>query len=286
MQLVQIYGDPGVPLEVATDGTQLAATVSTHKHRLVEAFARLTEEQWATETRCDGWDARNLADHLADATEFFDYTLSRALEGEATRLLEGFDPRETPKQAAESRCDQSASEALAKLELAESRLQETLSAYEADERGQEVWNLMAEAPPGNCAARVSLQHCLFDSWLHERDLLLPLGITPVENGHEILATAAYLCALAGIASLATLDPHPAPGEVLRVGIPDQNATIEITVGLPTVVRIDHSETAVDVEAPGILLAEAMSGRSDLASIADPGTRPYAILSGALPFLSS
>lgn len=286
MQLVQIYGDPGVPLDVVTDGTQLAATVSAHKRRLVEAFRTLTDEQWATETRCGGWDARNLADHLADATGFFDYTLSRALEGEATRLLEGFDPKETPKQAAESRGVQSIREVLDKLELAESGLQETLSVYEADDRGSEVWNLMAEAPPGNCPARISLQHCLFDSWLHERDLLVPLDIAPTESRDEILATAAYLCALAGIASVTTLDPFPESGEVLRVGIPDQNATIEITVGLPTVVRIADSEAAADVEAPGILLAEAMSGRADLASIADPGTRPYAILGGALPFLSS
>lgn len=37
------------------------------------------------------------------------------------------------------------------------------------------WEALAEAPPGHITVSAVTHHALWDSWIHERDVLLPLG---------------------------------------------------------------------------------------------------------------
>ena len=292
MEMAQVYGEPGVPLTVEVDIPQLLGLLDQHRVRMLDTFRSLSDDEWRRETRCTGWDARDLAGHLTGATRFFSTTLDRARHGEATRLLEGFDPRESPAELARQLGDRPAAEVLDELEAADAKLRRVLDDYVHDPRGLGAWTSMAEGPPGNYAASLSLQHLFFDSWLHERDLLAGSGHVAPGDPHEAAAVATYLLGLAALASLLFLDPFPSEGETIALELDDADLILCALIGLPTVVRtisLADSDTrtppATLVCASATHLAEAMSGRDDLDAIVDRSSRIHAVLRGALPFLS-
>ncbi len=65
-----------------------------------------------------------------------------------------------------------------------------LASLSGDER-----TFPAEAPPGHLAISAVVHHALWDSWVHERDILLPLGATPAVELDEIAASLRYAAAL-------------------------------------------------------------------------------------------
>ena len=58
-----------------------------------------------------------------------------------------------------------------------------------------AWELPAEAPPGHVPLRALALHALWDSWVHERDVVIPLGLDPVEEDDEVTGSLAYVAAL-------------------------------------------------------------------------------------------
>ncbi|MDP1820606.1 MAG: hypothetical protein Q8K58_12055 [Acidimicrobiales bacterium] len=81
------------------------------------------------------------------------------------------------------------------------------------------WSAMAEAPLGHVPAHLSVNHFLFDSWVHEYDLMLPRGEQPQLEQAEVEAVIPYVLALAGVAtgSTATLDVRVTDPD-LRIGV--------------------------------------------------------------------
>ena len=57
------------------------------------------------------------------------------------------------------------------------------------------WATLGEAPPGHVALRAVALHALWDAWIHERDVLLPLGLPIVEEADEISDSLRYAAAL-------------------------------------------------------------------------------------------
>ena len=55
--------------------------------------------------------------------------------------------------------------------------------------------MLAEAPPGHIAIGLVAIHALWDSWVHERDMLIPLGLDPVVDDAEMEACLVYAAAL-------------------------------------------------------------------------------------------
>ena len=58
-----------------------------------------------------------------------------------------------------------------------------------------AWSSLAEAPPGHIAVNLVVLHALWDSWIHERDVLLPLGVDPVEEPDEVTGCLTYASAI-------------------------------------------------------------------------------------------
>ena len=59
----------------------------------------------------------------------------------------------------------------------------------------------AEAPPGHLSVSVVAHHALWDSWVHERDILVPLGVVPAVEADEVAACLRYAAALAPAVAL-------------------------------------------------------------------------------------
>ncbi len=281
---MSVYGDPGAPIQIDSSPAALLAATVRQRDRLLLAFRSLDDQEWVAMTRCDGWDARALGGHLAEACTFFAATLGSSRRGRPTRYLEDFDPRTSPERVATRSMEQTPAQILASLDEAESALRAVLADYDADS-DDSAWELPAEAPPGHVPARLSLQHALFDSWLHERDLLVPLGRTPPVHDDELMLVITYLAGLAALASLLHLDPFPTQGERLTLRDPLRRSSFEVHLGAPTRVTLRDDTGAAEVTADFVQLADAMSGRSALGELADPSGRPHQVLAGALRFLS-
>ena len=58
-----------------------------------------------------------------------------------------------------------------------------------------AWSTLAETPPGHLPIRLLAQHALWDSWIHERDIALPLGLTSALELDEVLSCLQYAAAL-------------------------------------------------------------------------------------------
>ncbi|MDQ1382329.1 MAG: hypothetical protein QOG65_3023 [Actinomycetota bacterium] len=90
---------------------------------------------------------------------------------------------------------------------------------------------MAEAPPGHLPSHLAVSHFLFDSWVHEHDLMLPRYERPIVDRLEGEVAVRYLIGLAEVATgartplqLRLTDPELWIGLAVTAGI------VEVTVG--------------------------------------------------------
>jgi uncharacterized protein (TIGR03083 family) len=172
--------------------------VTQQRQRLASVLAELSADEWAHPSRCAGWTVQDVVTHLVSTNGFWALSITSGLTGEPTRFLGSFDPVVTPAQLVDQVQGTPVADTLEQLVATNEALAAALEGL--DEAG---WASLAEAPPGHLPIRLVADHALWDSWVHERDILLPLGRTPVEDREEVrtclrygaaLGTALELCA--------------------------------------------------------------------------------------------
>lgn len=123
------------------------------------------------------------------------------------------------------------------------------------------WETLAEAPPGHLPIRIVAHHALWDAWIHERDIVLPLGIIPPEEADEVLASLRYVAALNPALAIGTGTATPG---VFAIESDSPKASLLLT--------ITESVTVADVEIPStvprlvgnaVQLVDALSIRGPL-----------------------
>lgn len=255
----QFYGGDGVPIEVPGTPEQVATAWRSHRERLRGWLADLDDDQWSAPTRCPAWRTREMVQHLISAAAFLGYTLHQCRCGEATRLLEGFDPQATPALAAAQFAGMSTRELLDELHATDARVAAEISAFSEDD-----WRSPAEAPPGHVPAYVSLDHFLFDSWVHERDVMLPVGETPPTVPDEAALVASYVAGLSGVAYV--IGTSPPPDVSLRLDLTDLDRCLSV--------EVRAGRTTVGFDGPGEPNASATAG--DLVDFATGRTSEAAV----------
>ncbi len=126
---------------------------------------------------------------------------------------------------------------------------------------EDQWSVVAEAPPGHVSLDALARHALWDAWVHERDVVLPLGMDPVEEPDEVRAGLEYAAGL-GPAFLAT-NGSKRSGTLALEGC-DPAAHVVVEAGETVVVREgDAPAGAVRIEGRSIDLVEALSFRGPL-----------------------
>ena len=166
------------------------------RRRMEAALRGLTDEQWRTPSRCEGWTVQDVVAHLIGTNGFWQLSIELGVGGSPTKFLVGFDPVATPEQMVEPMRSMTPAETLAELTKSTDALLGTVEAL--DEHG---WAATGESPVGHVRIRELVHHALWDSWIHERDVLLPLGITPVEEPDEVLSSLCYAAALTAALSI-------------------------------------------------------------------------------------
>jgi uncharacterized protein (TIGR03083 family) len=250
MQLSPRYGSDPL-IEVDGSPSAIAVPVARQRRRLAQVLESFTPEQWASPSRCDGWSARDVIVHLHSTNAFWTYSIAAGLGGAPTRLLAGFDPVASPAQLV----------AASPPEVLDRFTTSTLELVDAIEALDEAsWTVLAEAPPGHLRISAVAHHALWDSWIHERDILLPLGIEPAREADEITACLRYAAAL-GPAFAANAEASARGTLAVVASAPDIAFVVEI--GERVDVRAgDSGDAAADLtlRGPAVDLLDALSMR--------------------------
>jgi hypothetical protein len=222
----QFYGATGVPLRIDGDVEDPANAWQSQRVRVRAWLAAVPDAEWTGPTRCDSWDMTLLVRHMASASQFLGYTLHQAGDGVPTNLLQGFDSHDTVEAAAALLGDMTPGETREVLATMDAAVD-----VEIDCMREHGWSALAEAPPGNVPADLAVSHFLFDSWVHEYDLMLPRGEQPTLNALEAEVTVRYLVGLASVASgsATSLDLRLANPD-LRIGLEVVGDTVHVMVG--------------------------------------------------------
>ncbi len=255
MQLTPRYGfDPIITLDGPPSA--VAVPVIRQRRRLAAVLATLDEAQWATPTRCEGWTVRDVVLHLDSTNGFWAYSMTSGLRGEPTEVLATFDPVATPALLVSAEGDVTGPAALERLQRSTDALVELWASL--DDAG---WSTTAEAPPGHVTINALAHHALWDSWVHERDILLPLGIEPEVHEDEVAASLRYVAALApafGV-SAGTGDQG-----VLAIEARRPDLSFHVEVDGRAAVRDGDAHADLRLTGDALELLEALSLRQPLA----------------------
>lgn len=256
MQLTPRYDGPPV-LRLTGEHPDPAEVLLRQRRRLADVLAGLSDEQWSTPSRCEAWDVRGVAAHLVDVDRFWTFSIGAGRAGEPTRFLAAFDPVATPPQLVDAMADVDPAALLETFRAGIDGLAAALA--DLDETG---WDIAAEAPPGHIPLRALALHALWDGWVHERDIVLPLGLAPVEETDEVAACLLYAAAL-GPAFAACAGSERTGTLVVEATDPATRVVVDIgsdvTASLGGVVPAD----AVVLRGGAVELVEALSLRAPL-----------------------
>jgi Mycothiol maleylpyruvate isomerase N-terminal domain len=232
--------------------------------RLLDAINALPADSGDKPTRCSEWAVVDLVNHLADVTGMARQVSFAALEGKHTGIFDGFDPARAPKQLTDA--------AVRDLDTARGRARDVLSAAiaEVGASAAVAGALQIETPLGVQPFPAALLHGFWDAWLHERDLLIPLGATPPELDDELRLHALYSLHMAGClqrlfrrteASI-TLAPHGA-GAAVRVDLQGTEVRTRLVPSL--------DDDAEALRGDAAIAEDVISGRGDQDALQGPDT---------------
>jgi uncharacterized protein (TIGR03083 family) len=263
----------GAPLRLPIDSGTLLDSLERHRERLIGSLEGLSATEWHAPSRCAGWSVADVVGHLRWGTEVGVELLRRVEQGCGDRLFEGFDSRLTPRSALEPLRGRDPAEHLAAVRGGTTTL--LAVARDLAARGVEE---EADTPLGWVPWPLAVNHLLWDSWLHERDVLVPLGGALDPDPVEVRLVGSYQLVLLG-AMLAGVGMRCRVDLRLEGG---GGGAYRLTVGDEVV--IDHpGEPPAEggcIAGDAVSVIEAMSGRGDLATCAR-GSQPMLRSAGVL-----
>ncbi len=260
MQLTPRYGAQPV---ITLDGSPaaIAGPLIRQRRRLATALASFTDEQWSHPSRCAGWSNRDVIVHLDSTNTFWSMSIAAGVHGEPTRFLATFDPVASPAQLVAGSGDVSTGEVLARFVASTDALVGLCSSL--DHAG---WSAAAEAPPGHVSVSAVAHHALWDSWVHERDVLVPLGLAPEPEADEVAACLRYVAALGPALAL---NRGAAGSGVLAIDATGPDVVVVVDIGEEVVVRAGAAGApTVELRLAGdaVELLEALSVRRPLTQL--------------------
>ena len=217
-----------------------ATPLVRQRRRLGSILAGLTPEEWSTESRCDEWTVKDVIAHLVGTNQFWALSITSGLAGSPTRFLESFDPVATPAAMVDATRASEPAEILEQYVTSVDQL-----AAAASSIGQDQWSTLAEAPPGHVDLRSVALHALWDAWIHERDILLPLGREQTLEDDEVRGCVIYAAAISP--ALTVSDERQAR---LGVTVVEPAVDFVVDVGNAVVVRERRAGEEADLELTG------------------------------------
>jgi uncharacterized protein (TIGR03083 family) len=241
---------------ISLDGppSAIVAPFLRQRRRFAQALSSLSPEHWSAASRCVGWRVQDVVAHLTTTDRFWSFAIAAGLAGTPTRVLADFDPKATPAALVDAVRDAPSATALTQYLEATSALCALVESFDDG-----AWGAVAESPPGHVTISALLHHALWDSWVHERDVLLPLGIAPDEEPDEVIACLRYAAGLSPAFAMQTAGDRRG---ALALVVDHPDARILVTVD--AAVHISDAAAPPDalvVTGDAVELLEALSVRA-------------------------
>jgi uncharacterized protein (TIGR03083 family) len=233
-----------------------------HRDRLATELRDLREDQWKATTRCAAWDAGGVVSHLITVDAFWVMSLRAAKKRkQPTTFIRGFDPATGTNEVIAPLLELPPEALLELLTTGTDAFVAAVGALEADD-----WDAPGEAPFGHMPARLLLAHALWDSWLHERDILQPLGLAPEVEPDEALAVTWYTLVVGALQGGLLDDPDPVgPGPFAPIDVTlrfEELLGDQLRVRIGSGVSIARRADADAVNAgSAVALVEHLTGRA-------------------------
>jgi uncharacterized protein (TIGR03083 family) len=245
----------GEPI-IRLDGMPAAVGVPflRQRRRFADTLSSLSAEQWATPSRCEGWRVQDVVAHLTGTDLFWYASIRAGLEGTPTRILATFDPKATPAMMVDAVREASYEDTLASYVQANEAVCSVVESLDDQD-----WRAIAESPAGHVTMSAVAHHALWDSWVHERDVLVPLGMAPAEESDEIIASLRYAAALGPALSLQS---SAGRAGALAIVVEGPAARVVVTVARDvSVAEADPPDGALVLTGGAVHLLETLSVRA-------------------------
>ena len=240
------------------------------RRRFVTVLEGFTPDDWAGPTRCAEWSAHEVVRHLCDVNAITAGTQDRALD-----VAAGFDPRITPRGWLMASAHESPDATLGRLVATTKELCAVARARLAEGRSFDV-----SLPYGPMDWTVLVLHAFWDSWIHERDLLLARGTEHATDDDATAYATAY-----GVFIAATVAPvfGEQVQEKLNLG-GDGGGVFDLDGRAAIILTVDRVTTA---GPPAADVADALAGRSRIAPVfGDLAADSQAVLSRLADFFNT
>jgi uncharacterized protein (TIGR03083 family) len=236
-------------LHVELDPTPILAAHARQRRRFAEEVGSLDATALATPSRCHKWTVADVLRHLCDVDSWMDDIWAGRVPP-----LEGFDPNITPHEFVVR------GRAIADADVRDRFVASCeVMAADVEHSGPERWGNPSLSPLGAVPWWFSALHVFFDSWLHERDCLVPLGIGVPVEADEVTPVLTYIVGLAGLFA----------GEPFDTVV----AGVRVNASAPPVVVTPVA--ALDGSTDLAAMADALSGRGDIDAVLH-GTEPAVV----------
>ena len=182
------FRDHDVRLAVTPD--EAIAASHAHRTRLLDTVRSLAPDEWSAQSRCSEWSVQDVVRHL---THVNTVQLASIAAGRAGERFDGFSPANfNPKVTPAEYLRAAGPEDVAtSLEGFETTTAQVLAAVD-DLRGSGD-DVLVSTPIGRQPWYRAVLHALFDSAVHERDIVavLPDRPAPAPSEDEVRAIASY-----------------------------------------------------------------------------------------------
>jgi uncharacterized protein (TIGR03083 family) len=231
--------------------------VTRQRRRLETLVTGLSDYEWTAPSRCHEWTVQDVVAHVVGVNVFWQASVLAGLAGAPTRILVGFDPAATPARMVAGMRDLAPGDVLDQLVTSNDVFLGLLASL--DDSG---WSALAESPVGHVPIRLIAQHALWDSWIHERDIALPLGLEPDLEADEIGSCLRYAGALSPAFALTA--GRQFSDDAFGLEASDPELSLVLDVGESVTVRDGDFSTDIPcLRGKAVTLVEALSLRTPL-----------------------
>jgi uncharacterized protein (TIGR03083 family) len=182
--------------ECDLDPQHLLDVFGEQRQRFVTVLQAFGPSDWAAPTRCADWSAHDVVRHLCDCTAVGNAIVA-GTDDHTLDITAGFDPRITPRGWLAASAGEPPGATLGRFVATTDEL-----LVLARDRLAQCRRFDVALPYGPMDWTVLLLHAFWDSWLHERDVLLARGTEHPTDGDATVYTTAYgLFIAAAVASM-------------------------------------------------------------------------------------
>ena len=233
------------------DVKHLLEVFGEQRQRFVAVLQRFGPDDWAAPTRCADWSAHDVVRHLCDCNGI---GIAVGAEDGTLDITAGFDPRITPRGWLTASAGEPPDVTLTRFVATTGELLSLARDRLAQNRRFDV-----RLPYGPMDWTVLLLHCFWDSWIHERDVLLARGMEhPTDSDATGYATAYGVFIAAAVAAMF--------GALVREKLSlggDGGGVFEVDSGDGITLTTTRMRTA---GPPAAQVADALAGRADIAAV--------------------